>query len=366
VFACMVSVIKNRRLLARFGCVVAACWLMAQAARAATGILALDEPAPAVRVPAGVMIDAITRAGGRIVAAGEHGVVIYSDDSGTTWVQARVPVDATLTAIAFADPANGWATGNFGVILHTSDGGATWRLQLNGFQADQLTLQAAQRAAAAHSQSPGAPRAIARAQHLIAQDDPKPFLSIWVQNARRAIVFGAYRLAMVTNDGGRTWTDCSLSIADAVSHHIYAAAQVGADIYLAGEAGLVFRSQDAGASFPAAAPAGAVTLFGVLGTGGGGVLVYGVAGALFRSTDGGASWVPGNLPTGSDLTDAIVLASGAILLTAESGTLYISHDHGAGFTALPVRVPMAVYAALQAPDGSLIVTGSGGVMKLRV
>jgi len=354
------------RVWLRLGVLVAAFWWGAPAGRAATGILALDEPSPTVRFPARVMIDAITQAGGRLVAAGEHGVVIYSDDSGASWLQARVPVDATLTSVGFADPADGWATGNFGVILHTTDGGATWRLQLNGFQADQLTLQAAQSAVAAHIQSPGAPRAIARAKHLIAQDDPKPFLSIWVQNARRAIVFGAYRLAMVTNDAGKTWTDCSLSIADAFSHHLYGAAQVGTDIYVVGEAGLVFRSRDAGVSFPQAAPAGDVTLFGVLGTGDGGVLVYGVAGAAFRSGDGGASWVPVNLPANASITGALMLASGAILLTAESGTLYISHDHGASFTALPTRVPMAVYAALQAPDGALILAGSDGVIKLRL
>jgi photosystem II stability/assembly factor-like uncharacterized protein len=333
---------------------------------AETGILALDEPAIAVKAPDKVMLVAITRAGDRLVAAGEHGVIIVSDDNGQTWLQAAVPVDVTLTAICFVDPRRGWAVGNSGVILHTGDGGLTWQLQLNGLQADQLTLQAAELAVARHSQSPGAPLAVARANHLIAQNDPKPFLSLLAFNPRHAIAFGAYRLAMMTNDGGATWVDWSLNIADPLSHHLYGEAVVGTDIYLAGEAGLVFRSNDGGEEFLPVAPAGSATLFGALRTGDGGVLVYGVAGALYRSQNGGASWTPINMPSSADLTDAIMLGSGAILLTAESGVVYISRDHGNSFAPLPARLPMAAFAAAQAPDGSVVIAGDCGILRLKV
>lgn len=333
---------------------------------AATGILALDEPAIAVKAPDKVMLDAITRAGGRLVAAGEHGVIIVSDDNGQTWLQAAVPVDVTLTAISFVDSRRGWAVGNSGVILHTSDGGLTWQLQLNGLQADQLTLQAAELAVARHSQSPGAPLAVARANHLIAQNDPKPFLSLVAFNSRHAIVFGAYRLAMMTNDGGATWADWSLNIADPLSHHLYGEAVVGTDIYIAGEAGLVFCSKDSGQDFLPVQPAGSTTLFGVVSTGDGGVLVYGVAGALYRSQNGGGSWTVINMPSSANLTDAITLSSGAILLTAESGVVYISRDHGNNFAPLPARLPMAAFAAAQAADGSVVIAGDRGILPLRL
>jgi photosystem II stability/assembly factor-like uncharacterized protein len=332
---------------------------------AATGILALDEPAIAVKAPASVMLVAIARAGDRMVAAGEHGVIIYSDDNGVTWTQAAVPVDVTLTAIGFADSRHGWAVGNSGVILHTDDAGTSWQLQLNGLQANQLTLQAAELAVAHHSQSPGAPLAVARANHLIAQNDPKPFLSLVAFTPQRAIVFGAYRLTMVTADAGKTWADWSLNIADSLSHHLYGEAVVGHDIYVVGEAGLVFCSKDGGNNFPKVTPAGSTTLFGALGTGDGGVLVYGVAGTLYRSGNGGASWVAINMPSSANFTDAIALNSGTILLTGESGVIYISHDHGNSFTALPARLPMAVFAAAQAPDGTVLVAGDRGILPLK-
>jgi photosystem II stability/assembly factor-like uncharacterized protein len=347
-----------------------ACFLLALGAlpprsEAATGILALDESAIAVKAPAKVILVAITRAGDRLVAAGEHGVIIYSDDNGVKWIQAAVPVDATLTAIRFVNPRQGWAVGNSGVILHTDDAGKSWQLQLNGLQADQLTLQAAELAISQHSQSPGVPLALARANHLIAQADPKPFLSLVAFSQQRAIVFGAYRLAMMTNDGGKTWADWSLNIADPLSHHLYGEVVIGNDIYIAGEAGLVFCSKDGGYSFLPVAPAGSATLFGAVATGDGGIIVYGVAGALYRSNNGGMSWAAIDMPSSANFTDAILLSSGAILLTAESGVVYISYDHGDRFVPLPARMPMAIFAAVQAPDGTVVIAGDPGILPLK-
>ena len=91
----------------------------------ATGIRALDEGAITVKAPDKVVLIAVARAGNRLVAAGEHGVICYSDDNGITWVQGKVPVDVTLTTVAFVSPTDGWAAGHYGVILHTTDAGAT-------------------------------------------------------------------------------------------------------------------------------------------------------------------------------------------------------------------------------------------------
>ena len=51
---------------------------------------------PTLLAPANLLNDA-DRAGQRIVAAGERGHIIFSDDGGETWVQSQVPVSLTLT-----------------------------------------------------------------------------------------------------------------------------------------------------------------------------------------------------------------------------------------------------------------------------
>jgi photosystem II stability/assembly factor-like uncharacterized protein len=325
-----------------------------KAAFAATGFYVLDTAAIAVRRPDHVFLEAVTLAGNRLIAVGEHGVIIISDDSGQSWRQASVPVDVTLNCVAFATPLLGWAAGHFGVILQTRDGGLTWQTQLNGIEANQLTLAAAQNAPALHPTSPGAPYAIRRANIFMQGGPNKPFLSIVVINPRKVIVFGAFRMTMIANDGGATWTDLSLSIDDRLSHNLYAAVAACGDIYVAGEAGKVFCSTDGGNTFPAVTSPAAVTFFGVLA----------VAGNLFRSTDRGQTWQEINLNTQDDLTAGLVSKTGNIFIATEAGAVFLSKDNGASFSALQRSPPMAIFDIADAPDGDLIFVGDAGAMRI--
>ncbi len=343
-----------------FACLV----FLAPAPARADTIEALSTPAIAVRAPSHVVLIALASAGPRLLAAGEHGVIIYSDDDGRSWTQARVPVDVTLTAIAFATPRIGWAAGHYGTILATQDGGQSWHLQLDGNQANQLTAAAAAAAQAAPGTSPAIPLAAIRASHFLADGPDKPFLAILAQSPAQVTVFGAYRLAMHSDDGGKTWTDWSLRIGDRLSHHLYAAARIGAQLCIAAESGNVFCSADQGASFPAIASPGPATLLGLLPAGDGGMLAFGVAGLADRSADGGKTWSAISLGAQSNLTCGRVLASGAILLGGEDGTLYLSTDQGRHFTPLAQTEPMAIFDLIEAPDGDILAAGSGGIMTI--
>ncbi len=336
--------------------------LLGPPAAADTSVRALNEPAIHVKAPDKVFLDAIARAGNRLVAGGEHGVIITSDDNGLNWVQAAVPVNVEITAIAFTSPAQGWAVGHYGVILHTQDAGATWQVQLNGLQANQLTSAAAQAAVAAKDPSPGTPLATIRADHFVSGGADKPFLTIWAQNPQDAIIFGAYRLAMKTTDGGAHWTDWSLHVGDALSNNLYDIATVGNQLYIAAETGLMFRSNDNGQSFAELSPPGNATLFGVIGIGDNGVLVFGVAGQAFLSEDGGQSWKSIAFGTSDNLIAATKLLDGSIVVANEDGTLYRNAGAGQSFMPLRFAAPMAIFDLVQAPDGSLILVGNGGVM----
>jgi photosystem II stability/assembly factor-like uncharacterized protein len=333
-------------------------------ASAGTGIRALDEAAIQVKAPDKVFLVAVANAGSRVVAVGEHGVIVYSDDEGASWRQASVPVTVTLTAVAFADARRGWAVGHYGVVLHTRDGGAHWAVQLNGLQANRLTLAAAEASVTANSTVPAAHFAMKRAHAFLAQGPDNPFLCILVQSPQDATVFGAYRLAMKTADGGGGWADWSLHIEDALSHNIYAVLNTRKAIYLAGEEGLVFISTDGGSTYAASPSPGPVTIFGMLGAGGGGILAYGVAGLANRSTDGGTTWQPVNIGTSTNLTAGLVLKTGQILLAAEDGRLFESADQAATFKPLRISVPMAVAGVDEAADGGIIFVGNDGIVRV--
>jgi photosystem II stability/assembly factor-like uncharacterized protein len=334
----------------------------APVAHAATGIRALDTPAIAVKAPDQVALIAITSAGNRLVAVGEHGVIAYSDDNGASWKQAAVPVDVTLTSVAFATPQIGWAAGHYGVILRTDDGGATWQEQLNGIQANQLTLEAAKEAVADNDQAPTVALAMKRANYFVAAGPDKPFLSILVASPQDVMVFGAYRMVMKSTDGGKDWVDWSLNIDDTHSHNLYDATGGGNDIFVAGETGLVFHSTDGGQTFPEVTAPTDATLFSVLQTKDGGVFVCGVAGNAFRSSDAGQTWQPVNLGTGANLTSGRVLPSGAVLVVSEAGNLFLSTDNAHSFTQLPQVEPMSLYDVTQAANGDIVAVGSQGAV----
>lgn len=105
---------------------------LAQAGRAAESE---SEPTRAVAVPPlrqlaamrlprpeeGMILGAV-RAGRRVIAVGDRGLVLLSDDGGKTYRQARdVPTRATLTAVWAIDSSTLWAVGHWGVMLVSHD-----------------------------------------------------------------------------------------------------------------------------------------------------------------------------------------------------------------------------------------------------
>ena len=131
----------RRRLLFLFS-FFAAAWGLAAAPLAAQAVDEMDRPAVVALSPTKAVYLDVIMAGSRIVAVGERGLIIYSDDRGRTWRQAKVPTSISLTRVKFATPSAGWAVGHSGIVLHTDDGGQTWTRQLDGRTAAQLALDA--------------------------------------------------------------------------------------------------------------------------------------------------------------------------------------------------------------------------------
>jgi photosystem II stability/assembly factor-like uncharacterized protein len=321
----------------------------------------LNSPAIIIRNPAQALLVSITNAGARLVAVGGHGLIIYSDDNGRTWRQASVPTSETITCVAFADAKNGWAAGGQGVVLHSTDGGESWHLQLTGDQVIKLMTASANEFAAVHPTDDAAQRALRRSGIFTDAGPDKPFLTILAVNPQTAIIFGAYRMTVFTTDGGKNWVDWSLNVGDPISHNIYAVAQIGPAIYLAGETGVVLRSDDQGQHFSMLTSPDPSTLFGILGTHKGTILTFGVAGEVFRSTDQGVSWAESNIAASSDLTGGLVLQSGNILTVSEDGGVFESKDDGLTFQNIAVNNGMAPFALTQAANGDIVFVGSGGV-----
>jgi hypothetical protein len=67
-----------------------------------------------------------------LVAVGQNGTILRTDDGGRSWRQLLSGTGTSLHSIAFSTRLSGWAVGDDGTILHTTDGGANWRSQTIG------------------------------------------------------------------------------------------------------------------------------------------------------------------------------------------------------------------------------------------
>lgn len=321
----------------------------------------LEQPAGMSSRASQSVLLAVTRAGERLVAVGEFGIVLLSDDDGKTWRQAAVPVSVALTNVRFASTGEGWAVGHGGVVLHSKDGGQTWVTQLDGKQAAQIELAAA---SAEAGEGAAARKRLREAERLVAEGADKPFLDVHFADESRGMVVGAYGLAFATRDGGKTWHSLKGRIDNPKGRHLYGIQGAGDDLYIAGEQGTLYRSRDGGTSFTEVKTPYVGSYFGTVSGASGELLVFGLRGHAYRSADKGLSWqkVDVGLPVG--LTAGTRLADDSLVLVDETGRVLRSSDSGQSFQAMPVSQPSPFTGVVQAADGTLVVSGVRGISRL--
>src|SRR5688572_1503404 len=191
---------------------------------------AANKPAAIEPLAANSLLLDLAVAGARLVAVGERGHVLLSDDQGATWRQARnVPTRAMLTAAFFVDGQYGWAVGHDETILNTVDGGETWTRSHFDPEAQQ------------------------------------PLLDLWFANRVSGIAVGAYGTYLTTNDGGRHWSKSKFTPPPTAAagsgaappaedelptdYHLNRIVGIGARLYIAAEGGQLYRSDNRGASW---------------------------------------------------------------------------------------------------------------------
>jgi photosystem II stability/assembly factor-like uncharacterized protein len=329
----------------------------------APGADPIDRPAARTSRPTATPINALARAGRRLVAVGVRGLVIVSDDSGETWQQARVPVSCDLTAVQFVTPHLGWAVGHDGVVLHSADGGARWTRQLDGrATAQQLVAHYEVLAAKGSGQ---ATASLAAVRQNYAAGPEQALLGVCFQDARRGVVCGSFGTLLGTQDGGRTWQSWLERIDNPKQLHLNAIERIGGSVFIASEQGCVFRLEGAGegSRFVPHATGYGGSFFGVLGRGED-VMAYGLRGTAFLSRDAGGRWQ--RLPLGLDagLNGGAVFDDGAMALVSQDGRVLLSRDGGASFRPLAVPRPGLFTSIVQAAPGVAVVGGLAGLSRV--
>lgn len=259
----------------------------------------LQQPAMKRSYASEEMLLAATRAGGRLVAVGDHGVVLLSDDEGKTYRQARaVPTRATLTAVSFADEMNGWAVGHWGAIMHSADGGETWNLQRRDTSVD------------------------------------RPLFSVYFADVRHGLAVGLWSLLLATADGGKTWNEVKLSAppdggkADRNLFAIFANGK--GSIFIAAEKGTVLRSDDGGGTWSYLNTGYKGSFWTGCALKDGTLLVGGLRGTIYRSSDDGRTWSAAASGTQSSIT-GLIEDGAKVHAVGLDGVHRVSSDGGISF-----------------------------------
>lgn len=317
----------------------------------------LDTPAAKSPLAQRALLNGLARAGERIIAVGQRGHVLVSDDGGKTWKQSAVPLSSDLVAVAFADAKTGWAVGHDGVVLRSTDAGATWTRQLDGRKSGEAMVEFYNREA-----EPGDARyaaALEEAKKFAAQGAENPLLDVWFENETTGYAVGAFGLALRTRDGGATWEPLLHAIDNSKALHLYAVRGIAGEVYLTGEQGYFAKLDRASGEFRSIELPYKGTLFGIVGNERA-LIVYGLRGTALRSTDGGRSWQPVETRLQVGLTGGTA-AESSIVIVSQAGHVLVSHDDGASFKPAKVERPIPAAAVIAAGKDAVVVAGPRGV-----
>ncbi len=259
------------------------------------------------------------------------------------------PTQELLTAVCFVDEKHGVAVGHDEIALVTTDAGNSWQ------------------------------------RTHYAPEARQPLLDV-LCNGQDVIAVGAYGTYLTSADRGVTWQERKFAAqaaapaaersdskttdeyddglgADFHLNRIVAAS--GSRLYIAAEAGHLYRSDDAGTTWKELPSPYEGSFFGILPLDGETLLAYGLRGRLFRSEDGGHHWT--RIPvdgTEAMLNDAARLPKDGVAIVGLNGAVLLSHDDGRTFT-LHQQPDRKGLSALRASGVSELVTvGEAGIKSI--
>lgn len=365
----------------RFGCLsllMASVW--SASSQAATDPNSLLYPAlKAPLASQALLLDAATTPQRQLIV-GEHGIVLYRDSTTANWQQADVPVSPMLTAVTHVSDEVWLAVGHDGIIIRSTDNGVHWSLVHHEVKARKARAQAdierLKQAIAARSESSSDAAeddepslddleyALDDARFALEHNDVPPLLDVLMLDAEHGFAAGGYNTLLETRDGGLSWQYVSdrLPNPDGMHNNVMAQDRQG-HLWLAGERGSLYRSDDQGQTWQAEDSPYSGSWFALTPLPDGGLVLAGLRGHAYWRQPNSETWQPLNLPTETTFNGATVLPDGKVMLLGQGGIFAQGVLPHLTISSLPERESLLTAIA---PDGQMIGVGQGGIHRLSV
>lgn len=275
-----------------------------------------------------IQFNDLTAVNDRLVAVGERGTIVVSENNGKTWQVTHrdddVPV--TLTNITALTDSLLLAVGHDSVILRSEDGGLNWELIMRDGETGE------------------------------------PLMGAWSADGKHIFAYGSFGKFLISDDAGKTFTPQELPL---FGEHLSAMDGDTGDVrIMVGEMGLVLRSLDGGTTWDKLDPFYQGSLFGVAHMNGTRWVAYGMRGHVFFTDDNGEQWKQVN--SGSELPlygHALSDNGKQMVIVGTAGILISLNDQGQLIKANNVSGLGTLTSAVILPSGNIIVAGQRGLMK---
>ncbi|QFG31297.1 glycosyl hydrolase [Pseudomonas umsongensis] len=277
--------------------------------------------------PDRVQINGLLNLGSRVVAVGERGSILLSDDQGVSWQPASVAPqrDATLTALVALDPQRLLAVGHDGLILRSTDAGSHWQ------------------------------------EIRYDSDLGEPLLGIWSSGGDNVMAFGSFGKFYQSSDAGQTWTPQVLDI-DSAHLNSMAGGDDGRRM-LVGEQGLVLRTADGGQHWQTLPAFYSGSLFGIVRLSANNWVTYGMRGHVYVSHDFGDSWTQIDVGNHLPLYGHVLLPDHSGLVIVGAGSSVVRLDAQGALVGVARLAGLGTLTSATMVGSRLLVGGERGVLQ---
>lgn len=171
-------------------------------------------------------------------------------------------------------------------MLTSADGGNSWSKQFDGRALERLSRYYRE---ATRLDAQLREELQQQLQTNLGAGPVLPFLSVHFLDADHGLASGPFGMLIASEDGGRHWRPALHQIDNPEFLHLNAIAQVGDQLFIASEQGIVFRADARRRHFEALQTGHIGSFFSIAGHAGV-LLAGGLGGVLYASQDGGESW----------------------------------------------------------------------------
>ena len=206
-----------------------------------------------------------------------------------------------------------------------------------------------------------------------------PLLDVLFLDDQTGFAVGAYGTLLTTTDGGQSWEDARELIDNIDEWHYNAILKTaGGSLYIAGEKGFVYRSDDRGKSWQVLRipreltaeeeedmmePFYEVSFLGAVATQNEERLVFfGVGGNIFVTDDGGQNWRQVPVDTSAGLAGGSLLADGSILIVGSDGVVVRGDAEAQNFTVQVREDRLPLTAVRPVGADQFVTVGIAGIL----